>query len=346
MGTGCRGSGLFTGRGIYMVSGTLRRHAPIMIIPALLLLSGCGGGGTSPSPAASKLAFAVQPTATAAGGPMDPALKVAVQNSSGISVSSATDPITLVLGSNPGGGTLSGTMVVNAVSGVGTFSDLAISAPGVGYTLVASSGTLLGATSSPFNVFGPATQISLNAGNNQLAAVSTAVTTRPSVIVRDAGNVPVPGVPVTFAVASGGGAVSPTTPVNTDQNGISAVTSWIVGPGLGQNTLTATASGLAGSPLTFTATGLNIVTINVVNTQFQPATTTVTVGTTVRWVWASGAGPHNVAPDASEPPRSGSPVSAPFSYEHTFDTPGTYLYHCEVHGGPGGVGMSGTITVQ
>jgi plastocyanin len=329
-----------------MAMGTLRRRAPIAI-PLFLLLSSCGGGGsTGPNPTSNKLAFTAQPSGTSVGGVVTPAVQVAVQNSSGVTVTSSTDPITIVLGSNPGGGTLSGTTVANAVSGVATFADLGVNASGVGYTLVASSGTLTGATSSPFDVFGSATQIAKNAGDSQTGAVSTAVSTPPSVIVRDAGNVPVPGVPVTFGVASGGGTVSPTTPVNTDQNGIAAVTSWILGPSVGQNTLTATASSLAGSPLTFTATGSNTVTISVVNNQFQPAMKTVGVGTTVRWVWATGAGPHTVTPDATEPPRSGNPVSAPFSYEHTFDTPGTYRYYCEVHGGPAGFGMSGTITVQ
>ena len=102
----------------------------------------------------------------------------------------------------------------------------------------------------------------------------------------------------------------------SDQNGIAAATSWILGPSVGQNTLTATASGLAGSPLTFMATGLNTATISVVNNQFQPANNTVGVGTTVRWVWASGAGPHTVTPDVSEPPRAppSGTASAPFTY--------------------------------
>src|SRR5207237_2103084 len=52
-----------------------------------------------------------------------------------------------------------------------------------------------------------------------------------------------------------GGGVPPTTPVNTGADGIAALTSWTLSPTAGTNTLTATASGLTGSPVTFTATG-------------------------------------------------------------------------------------------
>ena len=33
------------------------------------------------------------------------------------------------------------------------------------------------------------------------------------------------------------------------------------------------------------------------------------------------------------------------SYGHTFASPGTYGYHCRLHGGPGN-GMVGTVTVM
>jgi plastocyanin len=33
-------------------------------------------------------------------------------------------------------------------------------------------------------------------------------------------------------------------------------------------------------------------------------------------------------------------------FQFTFDKPGTYPYYCKPHGGPGGQGMSGVITVQ
>ena len=331
-----------------MSVGPLGRGASIIVASTIVLLAGCGGGdGTSPNPTPAKVAFTQPPTNTALGSVVGPAVKVAVQNSGGTTITSATDPITIVLGSSPSGGTLAGTTMANAVNGVASFSDLSISAAGAGYTLVASSGTLTSATSGTFNVFGPATQVAKNAGDNQSAPVSTAVSTPPSAIVRDAANVPVPDVSVSFVVASGGGNVSPTFPVNSGPDGIAAVTAWTLGPNAGPNTLTATSSGLAGSPLTFSATGQNVLTIMVINNQFVPKNPPpVPVGTKVRWVWATPSGPHNVSPDAAEPPRSGNPVFNPFTYEHTFNTPGVFAYFCEVHGSPGGVGMAGTITVQ
>ena len=100
-----------------------------------------------------------------------------------------------------------------------------------------------------------ATQIALNAGDGQSASTGAAVKIAPSVLVRDAKGHPVPGVSVTFAVATGGGSVAGS-PVKTDAAGIAAVTSWKLGTTAGANTLTATSAGLTGSPVTFTATGI------------------------------------------------------------------------------------------
>ena len=102
---------------------------------------------------------------------------------------------------------------------------------------------------------GVASQIAINAGDGQSAVAGEAVAVAPSVIARDANDNPVADVAVTFAVATGDGMVDPTTAVMTDANGIATVTSWTLGTAAGENTLTATADGLTGSPLTFTATG-------------------------------------------------------------------------------------------
>jgi adhesin/invasin len=101
---------------------------------------------------------------------------------------------------------------------------------------------------------GAASQIAINAGNGQSAVAGTAVGIDPSVIVRDAANNPVAGVEVTFAIVSGGGALVDSVVV-TGVDGIATLGSWTLGTTAGANSISATAPGLTGSPLTFTATG-------------------------------------------------------------------------------------------
>src|SRR5207247_6788888 len=72
----------------------------------------------SPGPA-THLAFAVQPGTTTAGHQIAPAVKVAAQDALGNAVPTFTGPVTVALGSNPSGGTLSGSKTGSAVSSVG-----------------------------------------------------------------------------------------------------------------------------------------------------------------------------------------------------------------------------------
>jgi hypothetical protein len=82
------------------------------------------------------------------------------------------------------------------------------------------------------------------------------VTQPPAVVVRSADNTPVPGAAVTFT-ANGGGAIVPSGVVTTDMNGVAALSSWTLSAQAGAlQTVTVSAPGLAGSPLTFTATSL------------------------------------------------------------------------------------------
>src|SRR5438874_8828238 len=102
--------------------------------------------------AANRLAFGQQPSNTVAGTSISPAVTINVQDSFGNTVTSSTASVTLAIGTNPSGGTLSGTLTVTAVNGVGAFSNLSINRAGVGYTFAASSTGLTGATSSTFNI--------------------------------------------------------------------------------------------------------------------------------------------------------------------------------------------------
>ncbi len=104
------------------------------------------------------------------------------------------------------------------------------------------------------------TQIAINAGDGQTGLVGQALAVAPSVIVRDANDNPVAGVEVTFAVATGGGTVDPTTPVITDASGVATATSWTLGTSGGTNTLTATVAGIPES-VTFTAIGIQVIPV-------------------------------------------------------------------------------------
>jgi transcriptional regulator with XRE-family HTH domain len=103
--------------------------------------------------AAAKLAFTTQPGGTSyAGAALGTQPVVTVQDAGGNTVTTDnTDVVTLAIGTNPGGGTLTCTPV-QVTSGVATFAGCQISLGGTGYTLKATSGSLTSATSSAFNI--------------------------------------------------------------------------------------------------------------------------------------------------------------------------------------------------
>lgn len=103
--------------------------------------------------AATHLVFTVPPVNTSADSAFKPALQVAAQDALGNTDLTYTAQVTLVIGNNPSGGTLTGGGPLNAVSGVASFPALSINKVGTGYTLSASSGSLTGATSGPFDIF-------------------------------------------------------------------------------------------------------------------------------------------------------------------------------------------------
>lgn len=64
----------------------------------------------------------------------------------------------------------------------------------------------------------------------------------------------------------------------------------------------------------------------------------------------TGSLPHSVTADDgsfdSHPDcASGDCMQNGDTFSQSFSEPGEYAYYCRVHGGPGGVGMSGTVVV-
>jgi hypothetical protein len=122
------------------------------------------------SPAA--LAFAVQPSNSGAG--IEPMIQVAMFDAEGNLTTSMGAQVTLALGNNPTGATLGGAITARSLDGKVTFSGLTVSAPGAGYTLVATDplGVMTPATSQPFDVRAP-----VNVGDGTAASCTEAALT-------------------------------------------------------------------------------------------------------------------------------------------------------------------------
>jgi N-acetylneuraminic acid mutarotase len=110
----------------------------------------------------------------------------------------------------------------------------------------------------------PPTMSKVVGTDGQSALVSTPVALPPAVKLTNAHGQAVGGLPITFAVGSGGGSITALgggagtavgVIVRTAGNGVAALASWKLGSSPGANTVVASEIGALGSPLTFTATG-------------------------------------------------------------------------------------------
>ena len=196
---------------------------------------------------ATQLVVTQHPTGTfTAGIAAAPTVVVEARTAANALDAAFTDTVTLSLGTNPTGATLGGTVLSTAVAGVATFAAWQLQRAGTGYTVVASAPGLASATSSAFNVTASsAAALVLSSGAGQVAEPSAALGAPIVARVNDVYGNGVAGSNVSFAVSAG--ALSAAA-VTTDTAGL-ASTSWTLGTIVGQQSLTATALGLAGSPL-------------------------------------------------------------------------------------------------
>jgi len=127
--------------------------------------------GLAPLPAtavgiATKLAFTTGPLSAPAA--VGQTIKVSVEDATGaVVVTDNTTNVTLAIQTNPASGVLSctSTLTVMAASGVATFTGCAITNPGTGYVLKAtSSPALTMAVSGAFNITGAATKLAFTSG--------------------------------------------------------------------------------------------------------------------------------------------------------------------------------------
>ncbi len=250
---------------------------------------------TEPAPVAARLALLTSPPATAQSGvALTPQPVVQVQDASGNPVGTQGVQVVAVLASQ--GGTLTGTLAARTdVNGKATFTNLVLAGPAGPRTIRFDSPGLNSISADPVSVgAGSAATITASAGNFQTSAAGTPVALAPAVLITDAFGNPVPGAPVTFAVARGAGTVVAGTG-STNASGIATATTWTLGTIPGLNTLTVTSSAVPSGSVTFTATGV----------LGPPAILTVAAGD-AQSATVGGATP--VAPSAKLTDAFGNPV--------------------------------------
>jgi Bacterial Ig-like domain (group 1) len=206
------------------------------------------------------LAYVQQPTTTAAGQAITPAVTVQLQDAGGNPVGLAGVTVTLSL--TTGSGTLSGTLShLTDASGLATFGDLSINMVGSKQLATASAG-LTSAVSSTFTITaGAAATITVTGGGTQSAPVNTPFAQPLQVTVTDAFGNPVNGAVVTFSAPGSG-------PSAILSNGGSATTD-----ASGHASVTAQANGAAGGPYTVTASVGSLAPVNFSLTNSQDSQT-------------------------------------------------------------------------
>lgn len=180
-----------------------------------------------------------------------PSVKVADVNGNGV----ANVSVTFVVAT--GGGSVTAATQTTNESGTATVGSWTLGATAGPNTLTATAAGVTGSvTFNAAAVAAPPQSIAIanTSSNNQSAPAGSAVAIPPSVKVSDANGNGVGGVAVTFAIATGGGSVTGAS-TTTNASGIAQVGSWTLGSTAGTNTLTAASGTLAGSPVTFSATG-------------------------------------------------------------------------------------------
>lgn len=231
-----------------------KNESAALRLAAICLLVAIACKGDSPDPIAPLVPTTLAANSSTsltgvAGAAVAPLPSVIVKDQNGSPIAGVAVTFTIA----SGGGSVTGSTVTTDASGIATVGSWTLG-PAVGENVLnATSGTLAGVAFTATSTAGAAASIAKNAGDNQTAPAGGTVPVAPSVLVKDAGGNPKPGVSVTFAVVAGGGSVTGATAV-TNAAGIAAVGSWTLGSSAAVNSLSATVPGL--SPVTFTASSV------------------------------------------------------------------------------------------
>ncbi len=232
--------------------GAQSARAQLAGVPAVFAAFGATGAPGAPV----RLEIVTEPAATqVAGAAIAPSIAVRVVDAVGATVTSFTGTVGLALAANPGATTPTGVLAAAAVAGVASFTNVAVPVAAAGYTLAATSGALTPDTTTAFTVLNAAaSQMSLVSGGGQSATVGTALAAPLVVRITDAFGNGVPGFSVNWAVTTGAGTLGAASSATTATGTASSTLS--VSNTAGAVVVSATASGITGSPQQFAATAV------------------------------------------------------------------------------------------
>ena len=237
------------GLGVYLanvvVSAQGAGNGPITIAVRLTI---------DPRPPA-KLAIVTPPSAQSANGAVFGQQPV-VQLLNAIDQPTLKAGVVVAVAIASGGGALLGpTTAVTGPDGRAVFTGLGLLGSVGNRTLTFSAPNVTSVVSTPVALApGAAQRLEAASVVTQTADAGTAVAEAPRARVVDQSGNGIAGFPVTF-VSSAGSVITPSGNLTTSAAGSAGPTSWVLNPVAGANSVTASAGGLAGSPLTFTATG-------------------------------------------------------------------------------------------
>lgn len=240
---------------------------------ALASVAGCGDSdGTAPRPVRSLVILEGHERTAPVGTAVSPAPAVRVTSSSGAGVGGVRVDFVVTAGE----GSLANASPVTGPDGVARVGGWTLGEKVGANTLTATiDGEATAVTFAATGVAGPAAALAKMAGDEQTGLAGVALAVAPAVRVTDQFGNAVSGVPVTFAVASGGGSVSGETQTS-GSDGVARVGSWILGNIAGAQTLSATADGVSLTPVTFSATATALVIAPSKDTALTAGTLTVT----------------------------------------------------------------------
>ena len=327
---------------------TLSRPCALFVLALAAAAAASCGGSSSDTTTTTGPKPAIQLAATASGDGQTATVQTALASALRVLVTLSGSPVpgATVLWATAAGGSVNPTQSVTDASGIATTT----------WTLGQTAGpqgataSLGGATGSPVSfsataTAGAAASLAKGAGDSASSGPNTSLVIH--VRAADAFGNSVAGSPVTWNVSSGPATVSPA----VDTTGVAgAQTTVQIGATTGPIVITATSTGLTGSPITFHETSApfaTTATVQIGDDFFKsvangstPAVDTIAANGTVTWNW-TGTVNHSVQSTGS-PSFTSSTIKSSGSYSFIFVNPGTYTYDCAVHG----TAMSGTVVVK